>query len=350
MAVSIVTQVANTPASNVTVTPLVLPAGIQAGDMLHAFSVRPGSAASLTISGDVTGWTAAPEVSVSGFRGHYWFKTADGSESGDTVNINNPTSMKNTSIIVVTRGQASTAPIASGDPLATTVSVSATKTASSGIADENVAVLQCVMTTGPHNTVTGYSATGTTEVIESFRNTASTDTTGAAVYFKATPATSYGGNVFTQEVTATSSNNIMVWTVPLLLAPETIVTTYNPTSTVDNSGVWTNEGGAASIHAALADVSDATFAESPDSPSADPFTVGFATLDTGPITVAVRGSGTAVSRTIDLLEGSTVRATRTYTPAALDAPEDYIFTTTSGETAAITARTSIRVRITDTEV
>lgn len=353
MAASIVGYTQITTTTNVTETNIDVPSGIQAGDVIFVFSVRPGSAASLALTG-ASGYVAAPEVSGSGFRGHVWYKpNAQPSDGGTTLTITNPASMRNTSAIVVVRGVKSTNPIATGDPLSTPATVGASKVAPAGTAGVDVAALYVIMAAGPHNAVTGYTSTEGVEIFESFRATSAADYTGIAAYFRSAASRSYGGGTLTQVATESTANNTVAWSFPLELAPETVVTTYVPTATV-SLGTWTNEGGAATAHAALADLSDATYIQSPTGPSGAAATFSLPAVGTGAITVAVRAdvlnTATPINLLVEILENSTVRAARTFTPTAT--PQEFSFTTTTSETAAITSRANgvLRVRVTATEV
>lgn len=123
-----------------------------------------------------------------------------------------------------------------------------------------------------------------------------------------------------------------------------------PTSVVSNPGVWSNVGGSSSIAAALADESDATYGQTPPSPSnaAITFALG-GRLATGTPSVLVKLSATnstpATYATIDLLQGTTVIATRTHGPLTTTVT-DYNFTLTTGEAAAITDRGNLNLRVT----
>ena len=96
--------------------------------------------------------------------------------------------------------------------------------------------------------------------------------------------------------------------------------------------------GAASVHAALADSNDATYAETGDNPAGSTFTVALPALDAGDITVRTRNSATAASpaitRTIALLQGSTVAASRTVTLSTT--VTEHSFTLTTEELALVT--------------
>jgi hypothetical protein len=128
------------------------------------------------------------------------------------------------------------------------------------------------------------------------------------------------------------------------------VTTATPTSVVDNSGVFTNQGGAASLQAALADASDATYVESPTSPANKTITLGIGTLGSGSVKVSVRArlaplGGPATTVKIELLQGATVVAAGTATAVA-DTWADYVLALTSAQNSAITDRSNLRVRLT----
>lgn len=122
-----------------------------------------------------------------------------------------------------------------------------------------------------------------------------------------------------------------------------------PSSVIANGGSFTNQGGAADLAAALADESDTTYAQSPDNPSAAYIEYGFPTLASGDVTVKTRNKATAgspASQTlIELRQGSTVISSRTVTLTT--SYVDHTWTTSSAETSAITNRSDLRVRLTD---
>lgn len=120
-----------------------------------------------------------------------------------------------------------------------------------------------------------------------------------------------------------------------------------PDSTPSNPGGYVIQGGSATIDAALADNSDGTYAESVDPSSGDVFTVGITPLVTGAVTVTTRAKSSTtpvLQMTVDLMQGTTVIATSTFTTTT--SFSDYSFTTTSGQTANITDFNNLRVRIT----
>lgn len=123
-----------------------------------------------------------------------------------------------------------------------------------------------------------------------------------------------------------------------------------PWDVVENPGEYVVVG-TSSYATALADESDATYVDSVASPNGASFTAAMNPLTLGPVTVALRHqnttSGTPITRKVELMQGSVVIATRTFTlPTTLS---NYSFTTTTGETAAITSpRNNLYVRITDT--
>lgn len=126
--------------------------------------------------------------------------------------------------------------------------------------------------------------------------------------------------------------------------------TVRPSSVVTNADGWTLFGSSADIASATSDDDDTTGGRSPDDPTSDAITLGFPTLNSSSsITVTVRhwapaGDGN-ISRTYDLLQTSTVKATRTVTLPT--DPTTYSFTLTSGEAATVTDRSVLRLKITD---
>jgi|GEM_PF-4282905 len=138
-------------------------------------------------------------------------------------------------------------------------------------------------------------------------------------------------------------------TTTALLGPHiTSVSSLRPASTVSNPGVWSDVGGAGSPAAALADEIDTTYIITPANPVAAAITLAMnGTLDTGPVTVKVRGNiDTAIAGTLDvaLMQGTTLIATRQFSLTVTIT--DFQFTTTTSETSAITARNDLQIRLT----
>lgn len=122
-----------------------------------------------------------------------------------------------------------------------------------------------------------------------------------------------------------------------------------PTSVTANPGVWSNVGGSSSIAAALADESDTTYGQTAPSPTNASITFALGgRLATGTPSVLVRLSATSASpatyATVQLLQGSTIIATRTHGPLTTTV-SDYNFTLTTGEAAAITDRGNLSLTV-----
>lgn len=131
--------------------------------------------------------------------------------------------------------------------------------------------------------------------------------------------------------------------------PVTTVT-VTPISVTDNSGAFTNQGGAASIQAALSDASDATYIESPTAPANKGVTVKLAALAAGATKITVRArlqpaGGPATTQKVELLQGTTVIAAGGVTTVT-DTFADYVLALTTTQNNAITDRTNLHVRIT----
>ena len=128
-------------------------------------------------------------------------------------------------------------------------------------------------------------------------------------------------------------------------------TTVRPTSLVSNPGVFTNVGGASSLFAALSDELDTTYVQSQANPSGAGVTFGLPELSAGTPTITVRhnvdAASPVISATYSLMQGTTVISTRTVTtmPTVVT---DFSWTATSGETALITDRTQLSLRISTT--
>lgn len=130
--------------------------------------------------------------------------------------------------------------------------------------------------------------------------------------------------------------------------------TVFPASILSNPGGWTEFGGAGSIVAALGDSSDSSGVRSVDDPASATFTAVFPPLTPGtPVKVTVRHDSPAgdgnINMVYDLMDGTTVVATRTATALPTTTTE-FTFTTTSTETAAITSWSALRLRASATKV
>lgn len=139
-----------------------------------------------------------------------------------------------------------------------------------------------------------------------------TDATAASTTF--TPTGGAGTYVLRCTVTDASGSTYSEVTVNV-----TAPTTSNPATVtnVTTSTGWTNVGGAASLVAAMADASDATFARSPNNPTSSPL-VGDLPISKpsagGDVTVTLRlrrTNSTSGSVVVKLLEGAAVRSTKT---------------------------------------
>jgi len=122
-----------------------------------------------------------------------------------------------------------------------------------------------------------------------------------------------------------------------------------PSTLVSNAGGWTNQGGASSLVAALADSSDATYAETPDNPSAAAHVVELAPLQAGVVTVTTRDRSTVASpvitRTVDILDsGGTVRGTTSFALTTT-----WTNHTVSSGAFSFAAGAVVRVRVSDTQ-
>jgi hypothetical protein len=129
--------------------------------------------------------------------------------------------------------------------------------------------------------------------------------------------------------------------------------TVRPSGVVSNPGAFTIGGGSVSLEAALADESDLTYIESGANPASGTVTVAFPELAAGTVTVNVRHKADTVSppisRVYSLMQGTTVINSRTVNPLPTVATA-YSWSTSAGETSAITDRTQLRLRVVDTAV
>lgn len=121
--------------------------------------------------------------------------------------------------------------------------------------------------------------------------------------------------------------------------------------TISNPGAWNLMGSKPTEAAALTDLLDQTFIETPDAPNGAEVTFSIGTITSGNVTVTIRGrqasSSPVISRKVELLQGSSVIASQTYNLTSSWA--DYNMVLTNAQNSAITSRTTLRIRITDTQ-
>lgn len=121
-----------------------------------------------------------------------------------------------------------------------------------------------------------------------------------------------------------------------------------PNALTSNAGGWTNQGGAASLVAAVGDSNDSTFAETADNPSGDAHVYTLAPLQAGTVTVTTRDRATVaspvVTRLVEILDVSN---------AVLGDSEFALTTTWANHTTVtddpVAAGAVVRVRVTDTQ-
>jgi hypothetical protein len=139
----------------------------------------------------------------------------------------------------------------------------------------------------------------------------------------------------------------------IAIKPATTTLTSRPTSDVTTTG-WTGSTTSSPLCNLVADADDTTYVSSPTSPSSSVWEAKLPTLATAPDTVTnrVAFTGGATSGTVvtNLMQGATVICTRTDTFASAPptTPTDFTKTLTTGEKAAITNLSDLRVRCTVT--
>ena len=130
----------------------------------------------------------------------------------------------------------------------------------------------------------------------------------------------------------------------------TAASTVSPFSVRDNAGGWTLVGTGVNKIGALGDASDATYIVNPDTTTNEAITVDLPPLEAGssiagPVRMGLDTGSASTAYKIEILQDSTVVATRTGT-ATSETVADVTVTLTAGEVAAITDRTALRARIT----
>jgi hypothetical protein len=160
----------------------------------------------------------------------------------------------------------------------------------------------------------------------------------------------YVNTAGTRQATATLSGGTAWAGGVVAMKAAAVVTAVKPNSVVDNTAGFTNQGGAATLQAAVADASDATYVESPTAPANKAITFGVPTLAAGSASVTVRArlqpaAGPNTTCKVELLQGATVVAASTAL-AVSDQWADYVLTLNPSQNSAITDRSSLRVRLT----
>ncbi|MGN7799044.1 hypothetical protein [Leifsonia sp. 22587] len=134
--------------------------------------------------------------------------------------------------------------------------------------------------------------------------------------------------------------------------PATAATSVRPNSVVSNGGTFSNQGGAGSLSAAVADESDTTYIQSGDNPTGGSIVYGFALLSSGDVTVKTRDqmslSSPATKTLVELLQlpSNTVISSRTWNLTTSWVDNSWT-TDPATETPNITDRSNLALRITD---
>lgn len=341
MAATIVaTAVYQAPASSGSLSSrtITLPTGIQDGDLIIIAADKNGSANGFTLSG-LTFTTLGTNAS-SGHWSSVHYKTGAASDSGVTVTATTSSAYRAALAVVVVRGVSGINAFGKSTT-ASGASVSAPAVTPTGGA--SVVRLDFACTSGGDgvgiaiSTPAGMTASATAydQVVAAGQ--------GAANIKAATNLTPTDAAVSANTYTNNSTTAIVGTGWTLLLSIPVASTNATPSTLTSNAGSWTNQGGAADIPAALADASDATFAQSPATPSAASFQVKFTELAAGLVTVsydADMDSGTG-SCVVTLYQGATSIAS--WTDAWTTTKTTFTHTTSSGQAAAITDRSDLRV-------
>ena len=341
----IVAHATHVPTSSTTTRTLTVPTGVQDGDTIHVFLTKPGGSTAATMTGG-TGYTE-DVIQGTGLSSYYWHKrNATPADGNVTLTFTTPTAVRCSAFVVVTRGQKPTsAPIVTKS----TVTVAKARTLDTATAANRVGYFAFMSITGDLTGLTGFTAapamTKLGQVVDTGGGTGSAST-GVWWAPAVSSGATYGGNTLTGD-NLTNSANTAVWLIGLELQETVAENTVYPSSTVSNTG-WSAVG-AGTVHAALADSSDATYVETVENPAGSTFTVALGALGAGEITVRTRNSATAatpaITREIAVMQGSTVVATRSIALTTTVTPHS--FTLASEELALVTDRTALRVRVTD---
>lgn len=122
--------------------------------------------------------------------------------------------------------------------------------------------------------------------------------------------------------------------------------TATPSGTVSNAGAWAATSG--TVHGVLSDSSDASYVENPGSVTSETVVVSMTPLTTGNISVKVRcrlkPGETAGTFKAEVRQGASVIATFNINPTSTSFA-DYTYALTTGEQAAVTDRTALRVAL-----
>lgn len=338
MAITRVGSAVYTAVSAVTSRTLTIPSGIQDGDVIIVGAVKAGGTTNVTLSG-ITGLTLVDDNAYTGHSSSLYVKAnASTSDSGATLTIATATALRASCIVVVYRG----ADVSGIDVTAKTQTSPSTTitapTATSTVADVR---LDLILGTGSSASIAYTTGASMTKVGEAIDASASGPAFGSLweSLTQINPATAVPADTYTASASANNTGRT------ILLKVKSASASVVPESQISNAGVWVPNGAASNV-AALADASDATSADTPSNPTSASLIVKLGSLTSGQVSITHRSryqTGGSGSITVKLKQGATDIAS--WTQALTTSYVDYVHTTTSGQTAAISDFTDLRVEL-----
>ena len=352
MAVTLIASTSYAPPAtggSLTTRTMTLPATTVVGDAIIIQVVIASGTQTAAISGGGSdGWTALLDTTFTGHHHYTWWKIAQSADISAVLTITTSTAIRAAATAGVFRGTPGTAIVdasaaANGAAGGSTSIVSPLITTVSAATQE----IQLVAATGQSGTTGVTVPSGLTKIIDAYDPATGIGGTTAAILGWNTVQQAAGATPGGDTWTITPSTaGVLLSAITVAIKVQVAASSVRPNGTLASTG-YTNVGGAASIHAALADESATTYAETTDNPVALTLRESLPELTTGPVTVrvdlSVSAASPAVVATVRLLQGTTVIASWAITPTTTITTYDR--TTDTTQTANITDRTQLRVEI-----
>lgn len=324
---------------------LTIPATVQAGDLLVLVGGMNNSGNAAYDWSTPSGWTKKDDRSVgANLYGVVYVKTAVSGDAGASLTLASSNTGKSCAILAAYSGLDQSAPV---DVIAglseTTSTVSHVTPTVSTTQDQDWVVIAAVQSDSV--TESWSTATGYTKRQDSLDNSIPSGHVTATLQDQGPVSVgTYGGDTLTA---AGASVKAAMWTIAI--SPQQSTQTARPTSDVDvtNAVGVPTPGVGSGVYARLAENTDSSYAEISNAGDVE---VAFASLidpqvDTGH-TLSYRawygGGATSGTQTVTLKQGTSTIAS--WTDTLSSSPQAFSHTLSSGQSAAITDYSQLRVR------